>query len=651
MTSGQQLFTPIRIGPMAVPNRIVETTYSINSGRADGLPDPPFIAHHAARARGGAGWIGGETWVLPTPLPPGRADELLPGAAAIRTAIYDHPDFVPRVGAFTDAIHAHGAVAVMQLTHLQSLLGPSAVQSARNSDVVPRALDDDEIEAILDTYGAAAARFAAAGADAVEIHAAHETLPQCFLSPYTNRRRDGWGGDEAGRTRFVCEAVRRVRQRTGDTLAVGLRFCSDEHRAGGYDLAGMTRLARRIVETVRVDYLSVDAGSTWGVPSYVPPMQYGVAPFAEAVATIRRAVGVPVVYAGRAVDATVAERLLADGVADLIGMTRALLADPELPAKTRAGRAAEVRPCIGCNTCIGRVVQGEVKTAACAVNPEVGHEGAWAPPTRAEPPRRVVVVGGGPAGLETARVAATRGHRVVLLERAPELGGMLRLAARAPHRDAFGAFPVWAGRALAALDVDVRLGVEATADVVCALDPDAVVIATGARPRRMDVPGAAAGCVVDFAEAFTDAVPIGRRVVIASEDDHMLTPSLADYLAARGHHVEVAQKWMLPGEQVERYTKGIVFARLGRAGVVLHPSLDVRAMDGRSVVAVDAHTGAERRIDDVDTLVLSLGMESDDSLYHALAGRVGELHRVGSAFAPRYLLDATQHGASVGRLL
>lgn len=636
---------------MAVPNRIVETTYSINSGRADGLPDPPFIAHHAARARGGAGWIGGETWVLPTPLPPGRADELLPGAAAVRTAIYDHPDFVPRVGAFTDAIHAHGAVAVMQLTHLQSLLGPSAVQSARNSDVVPRALDDDEIEAILDTYGAAAARFAAAGADAVEIHAAHETLPQCFLSPYTNRRRDRWGGDDAGRARFVCEAVRRVRQRTGDTLAVGLRLCSDEHRAGGYDLADMTRLARRIVETVRVDYVSVDAGSTWGVPSYVPPMQYGVAPFAEAVATIRRSVGVPVVYAGRAIDATVAERLLADGVADLIGMTRALLADPELPAKTRAGRTAEVRPCIGCNTCIGRVVQGEVKTAACAVNPEVGHEGAWAPLDLVEHPRRVVVVGGGPAGLETARVAAARGHRVVLLERAPELGGMVRLAARAPQRDAFAAFPAWAGRALAALDVDVRLGVAATADAVLALDPDAVVIATGARPRRMDVPGAPAGCVVDFAEAFADAVPIGRRVVIASEDDHMLTPSLADYLAARGHHVEIAQKWMLPGEQVERYTKGIVFARLGRAGVVLHPSLDVRAMDGRSVVAVDAHTGAERRIDDVDTLVLSLGMESDDSLYQALAGRVDELHRVGSAFAPRYLLDATQHGASVGRLL
>jgi 2,4-dienoyl-CoA reductase-like NADH-dependent reductase (Old Yellow Enzyme family)/thioredoxin reductase len=651
MTTASPLFTPIRIGPMTVPNRIVETTYSINSGRADGLPDAPFIAHHAARARGGAGWIGGETWVLPTPLPPGRGEELLPGAAAIRTPIYDHPDFVPRVRAFADAIHAHGAVAVMQLTHLQSLLGPSAVPAALNSDVVPRALDEAEIEAVLDTYGAAAARFAAAGADAVEIHAAHETLPQSFLSPYTNRRRDRWGGDEAGRTRFVCEAIRRVRARTGDALAVGLRLCADEHRAGGYDLADMMRLARRIVETVRVDYLSIDKGSTWGVPSYVPPMQYGVAPFADAAAAIRRATGLPIVYAGRAVDAAVAERLLADGVADLVGMTRALLADPDLPAKTRAGRPLDVRPCVGCNTCIGRVVEGEVKTAACAVNPEVGHEADWPPLAPVARPRRIVVVGGGPAGLEAARVAATRGHHVVLLERADAVGGMLRLAARAPERDALAAFPAWAARRLAALDVDVRLGVEATTDAVLALAPDAVIVATGARPRRMDVPGAAADAVSDFAAALADAAPIGPHVVIASEDDHMLTPSLADYLAARGHRVEIAQKWLLPAGQVDRYTKGIVLARLRRAGVVLHPSLRVHGMDGRTVLASDAHTGEERRIEDVDTLVLSLGMESDDALYHALAGRVPELHRVGSAFAPRYLLDATQHGASVGRLV
>jgi 2,4-dienoyl-CoA reductase-like NADH-dependent reductase (Old Yellow Enzyme family)/thioredoxin reductase len=651
MPTFEHLFTPVRIGPMTVPNRIVETTYSINSGRADGLPDAPFIAHHVAKARGGAGWIGGETWVLPTPLPPGRGDEFLPGAAAIRGAIYEHPDFVPRVRTFTDAIHAHGAVAVMQLTQLQSLLGPSAVQPALNSDVVPRPLDEDEIDTILDAYGAAAARFAAAGADGIEIHAAHETLPQCFLSPHTNRRTDRWGGDDAGRTRFVCEAIRRIRARTGDRVAVGVRICADEHRDDGYDLAAMQRMARLITTTVGVDYLSVDLGSTWGVPSYVPPMQYAVAAFAEAVGAIRRAVSTPVVYAGRAVDAVVAERLLADGTADLVGMARALLADPDLPAKTRAGRVADVRPCIGCNTCIGRVVHGEVKTAVCAVNPEVGHEGTWGALGRAARSKRVVVIGGGPAGLEAARIAAARGHRVVLLESASEVGGMLRVAARAPCREALGAFPTWAAQALAALDVDVHLGVRATPDLVLDLAPDAVVVATGARARRMTVPGAPVGSVVDFVQALTDTAPVGEHVVIASEDDHMMTPSVADYLAQGGRRVEIAQKWLLPADQVDRYSKGIVLERLHRAGVVMHPSTRVLAMDGRTALGRDVHTGREVRFEDVDTLVLSLGMESDGGLYHALVGRVPELHRIGSAFAPRYLAEATQHGASVGRLL
>jgi len=651
MSSLERLFAPIRVGPMTVPNRIVETTYSINSGRADGLPDAPFIAHHVAKARGGAGWIGGETWLLPTPLPPGRADELLPGAGAVRAAVYDLPDFVPRVRAFSEAVHAHGAVVVMQLTHLQSLLGPSAVQSALNSDFVPRALDEDEIDALLDAYGAAAERFAAAGADGLEIHAAHETLPQAFLSPYTNRRTDRWGGDDAGRTRFVCEAVRRVRARTGGALAVGLRVCADERRPGGYTLADMRRMARLLTTTVAVDYLSVDLGSTWGAPSYVPPAHYPVAAFADAVRAIRTAVDVPVIYAGRATDAAAAERLLADGTADLVGMTRALLADPDLPAKTRAGRSADVRPCVGCNTCIARVVHGEVKTAVCAVNPEVGHEAEWGPLAPAPRSKRVVVVGGGPAGLEAARVAAARGHRVILLERAGALGGMLQVAARAPRRDALGAFAPWAARALAALEVDVRLGVEATAALVLELAPDAVVVATGARPRRRIIPGAAPGVVVDVVEALTGALPVGAHVVIASEDDHMPTPSVADHLANGGRRVEIAHKWLLPGDQIDRYTKGVVFERLARAGVVMHPSTCVESMEGRTIVARDAHGGAARRIDDVDTLVLSLGMESDGELYGGLVGRVPELHRIGSAFAPRYLADATQHGASVGRLL
>lgn len=651
MSSLSHLFEPIALGPMRVPNRIVSTTYSINSGRADGLPDEPFIRHHAARAAGGAGWIGNETWILPTPLPPGRGDEILPGSAAVAAAAFQHPDFVPRVRRFTDAVHEHDAVCVMQLTHLQSLMAPSAVQTALNSDVIPRVLDEDEIELLLDAYPAAAAACHAAGADAVEVHCAHETLPQCFLSPWTNRREDRWGGSPENRIRFVVEAVARIRTRVPEGLAVGLRVCADEHRDGGYRLDDMCRMAAMICAAAPVDYLSVDVGSTWGMPSYVPPMQYPVAAFAGHAAAIRRAVAVPVVYAGRVNDPEVAEQLIADGAADLIGMTRALIADPELPAKARAGRFPAIRKCIACNTCIAKVVHAEVKSAICAVNPEVGHERDWRPIEPAAIRKRVLVIGGGPAGLEAARVAAARGHAVTLLERGTALGGAMGIAARAPRREALLDFPAWATGELARLGVDVRLGVAATAEMVLAHGADAVVVATGARPRERSIAGESAVPVHDFLKVLSGEAVVRGHVVVVSEDDHMMTPSVADFLAERGARVEIVHKWLGVAEAVDRYSKGIVLHRLHAAGVRIRPSTQPRGVVGRTLIAVDAHTGRETRIEGVDAIVTSVGMASDDALYRALKHRVAELYCVGSAFAPRYVAEATQHGAAVGRLI
>ncbi len=647
MSAADHLFRPIQIGPMSVPNRIAETTYSINSGRADGLPDAPFIEHHVRKARGGVGWIGNETWLLPTPLPPGRAEEILPGTGAVGFAVYELPDFVDRVRAFTDAVHDAGAVAVMQLTHLQSLMCPSSESMTLNMDTIPHVLEEDEIGRILETYAVAAERFRDAGADAVEIHCAHEALPQWFLSPTTNRREDRWGGSEENRIRFVMEAVRGVRARVGSGLAVGLRICADEHREGGYDLDDMKRMAAAICAAVEVDYLSVDVGSTYGRPSYISPVHVPVAGFAPHAAAIREAVSVPVLYAGRVNDPEVAAELVSSGQVDLVGMTRALIADPEMPRKVRDGRTSEIRKCIGCNTCIGKVVHGEVKTPLCAVNPMVGHELEWTDATAAAA-KRVWIIGGGPAGLEAARVAATRGHRVTLCDAGDELGGMMRLAAATPGRRAFLDFPEFLEGALSRLDVDVRRGTRVGVDEVLDAKPDVVIVATGATPRRGPLDGPN---VVDFAQALSGGASIGEHVVIASEDDHMITPGVADHLASAGKHVEIVHKWLMPGSQIDRYTQGEIFHRLYSGGVVIHPSTRVRSFADRQVRTINAHTGADGRIDEVDTLVLSLGSQSDDALYRELKGRVPELFLVGSAFAPRQIADATQHAASVARLI
>ncbi len=647
-----QLFEPIQIGSMTVPNRIVETTYSINSGRADGLPDEPFIEHHVQRARGGAGWIGGETWVLPTPLPAGRGDEILPGTGAVRFAVYQLPDFVPRVRAFTDAVHEHGAVCVMQLTHLQSLMCPSAVSLPLSSDYIPHVLDEDEIEAMLNAYADAATAFAAAGADAVEVHCAHEALPEWFLSPLSNRRTDRWGGSQENRIRFVVEAVARIRASAPADLNVGLRINADQCRDGGYDLDEMCSMAAAVCSAVRVDYLSVDVGSTWGRPSYIAPMHYGDAPFADHAAAIKQAVGgVPVLYAGRVNDPVIAASILGSGKADLVGMTRAMIADPEMPRKAREGRISEVRKCIGCNTCIGKVVHAEVKTPLCAVNPAVGSEALWAKTGRASEAKKVVVIGGGPAGIEAARVAAERGHSVTLLEREPAIGGMIRLAARTPKREAFGFYPDYAKQELHRLGVDVRTRVEADLDTVLALGPDAVVTATGARPRRSAAVSDDDSRVFDFEEVLRGGCSLGAHVIVVSEDDHMITPSVADFIASMGIRVQILHKWLSIGEQIERYTRGIVFYRLYKSGVVFHPSTLFTGFRDGVVYGANSHTGDPIEIAEVDSVVLSLGMESDDVLARSLKGKVTELYNVGSSFAPRFMAEATQHGANVGRLI
>ncbi len=649
MADFDYLFSPIRVGTMTVPNRIAETTYSINAGRGDGLPDPAFTEHHLQKARGGVGWIGNQTWLLPSPLPPGRADEFVPGAAAIRFAIYKHPQFVDRVKVFADAVHEAGSVCVMQLTHLQSLMCSSPVPIALLYDSVPHELDEDEITFILDTYCEAAEAFHAAGADAVEIHCAHETLPQWFLSPYTNKRADQWGGSVENRIRFVIEAARRIREHVPPALNVGLRVCADEYREGGYNLEDMKQMAKMICEAVPVDFLSVDVGSPWGMPSYVPPMQYPLAAFAYAAAEIRQAVDVPVIYAGRVNDPVLAERLLAEGQADLIGMTRASIADPDFPRKTRQGRLDEIRKCIGCNTCIGQMIHEERKTPICAVNPSVGREKTWAAVEPAKSAKRVIVVGGGPAGLEAARVAAQRGHKVIVLEKNAEIGGQLLIAARAPRREGFLDFARYEEVQMRLLGVDVRLNTTATPELVLGLDPEAVVLATGSVPRTQEIPGADQPNVVQGWDVLAGTAQVGQRVVIVSEDDGMETPSIADFLATQGKQVEILHKWLMIGSRIDRYTIGIVLYWLYKNGVVVSPSMRARAIQSGTVIAYNAHTGEERRIESVDTVVLSLGSRPDSHLYSTLKGKVKELYLVGSAFAPRRLADATQHGAEVGR--
>lgn len=653
-----RLFAPLQVGPMHVPNRLCETANTIGAGRRDGLPDDAFIEHHVAKARGGIGWIGNEVWLLDSPLPRHVSAEVTPAGASTSAAVHARPDFVQRVGRFCDAVHDAGAVAVFQLAHVSAQLGPSPVPVSDARDLVPHELEETEIAQLIGSYAQAAEQFARAGADGVEIHAVHESLAHLFLSPATNRRQDRWGGCVEGRAAFVIEILRGVRERVGRRTAIGVRLSLGERRVGGFDSAEALELAGLIVAAALPDYVSVDGGHSWGDPSYVPPAGLPVALGASAAremrAVLHSVTPVPLVYAGRVFDPHVAEELLASGVCDLVGVTRASIADSEFGVKSRDGRLDEIRWCIGCNRCIDNAEHGhgtglaaKGSRAICSVNPVVGNEVRWrerfAVTCR---PRRVVVVGAGPAGLEVARVARLRGHDVVVLERERHVGGQVRLAAAAPGLDQFGNFLEYMTAELARLGVELRLGVAAEPEGVLALSPDVAVCATGSRPRPPS--GAATDAFVYGRDVLAGTASVGGRVAVISEEDGMETPSVAELLARQGHEVEVFHHWDGVAAAVGGYTVGTVLARLETAGVTCHRRLRFAGFEEGNVLLVSSLTGTRRTVAGVDTVVASCGSEPDAQIYRALAGSVEQRFLIGDAWAPRGIHEATEHGMVVG---
>ncbi len=652
----EHLFSPIQVGPMLVPNRICETTNSIGAGATAGFPDDAFIAHHVAKARGGTGWIGGETILLDAPLPAEAADEFFPGAAAIRFPLYALPGFKEQNKLFIDAVHDAGSVAVYQLTHLNHTFAASSVPLVEAYDWVPHSLDAAEIEHVIGTYAAAARALADAGADGVEIHCAHETLPQSFLSPALNRRSDEWGGDAAARTRFVSQVIAAVREQVEGRVAVGIRICGQEHREGGYDLLGMREMITLIAESVTLDFVSVDVGHSWGSP-YVQPSYSDHAKYREVGRAIRADVApVPVLFSGRINDAIIAEDLLSKGMCDLVGMTRAGIADPEFANKARTGRFGAIRRCIGCNRCIAESIDTTTPAMfhrpVCSVNPSVGHELQWELLNRpASVSRRVVVAGGGPAGLEVARVAAGRGHEVILLERDDALGGQVRIVERAPGRDSFGDFIDYERRQMQELGVDVRLGTEASLSSVLELAPDAVACATGSRPRLPDhVLGITSPHVVQGWDVLAGRADVGERVAVVSQEDHFETPNVAEFLASSGKQVEIFHKWTAIGNAIDRYSIGPVMRRIADHGIPIHTGWRLAEVVGSSLTFLSAFNGERRSFAPFDTVVLVYGSVPDDLLYRELLaeGTTKSLYLVGSAWVPRQLAEATQHGARVG---
>ncbi len=659
----EHLFTPLQVGPMRVPNRICETTNTINSSLTPGRLDEHYIAHHGAKARGGTGWIGSETWLLDLPFPPEAPDEIgLAVGFASHQAAYQDPAFAEDMAKFCNEVHASDAVAVVQLTHLNAVWSPSPVPVVGAQDYTPHVLGEEEIEFCLKTYADAAEVAKNSGADGIEIHCAHETLGYSFLSPVTNRRTDQWGGGPQQRVRFVVAALQRIRQRIGDSLALGIRIAGKEFRQGGYDNMEMREMLYAIAETGLLDFVDIDAGHCWGAPSYVPSSYYGHAEFREfgkaAMADLAEMDPKPaVLFTGRINDPVLAEEILKDGFCDLVGMVRAGIADPEFANKAREGRLNEIRRCISCTRCIDEASEPATfpYTPMCSINPVIGNELRWKEQFKpADIPKRVVVVGGGLAGAEAARVAAMRGHQVTLLEQGKRLGGQLLIAAKSPGRDDFEDQVYFEENEMARLGVDVRLETAANIDTIKSLAPDAVVIATGSVPRLPnDIPGIDLPHVVQGWDVMQGKAATGDRVAVIAQEDYYETPAVAEFLADRGKQVEVFHKSVHLGTEIARYSIGMVLKRMEQCGVKVHPNLILNAVQADGFELVSSWGDKTYREQGFDSIVLVYGSVPQHDLYDQLKaeGSIAQVYVAGSAWVPRHMAEATRHGANIGLVI
>ena len=626
----ERLFSPLRVGPVELPNRIASTAHQTTLVHQS-LPTGDFLAYHEARARGGVGLIVLEaTAVHPS------------GLLTPHTLGGYLEEIVPALGRVSEAVHAHGTKLFVQLFHggreqisdppRPPALAPSAIPSLR-FHVEPRALSAGEIEDVVEGYARSAALAAEAGLDGIEISAAHEYLAAQFFTPQLNRRDDEWGEP----LRFLHAVLAAVRD-AAPGLAIGVRLSADSEaaRAVVADLAG------------HVDYVSVALGasSTYrGSTGIVPPPPLPENAIAAHAAPFR--VGPPLVATSRIVDPVEADRLVGGGQCDATGMTRALITDPELPRKAREGRLDAILRCIGCNVCIAHYHAGT--SIACAQNPRTGRERTLRPPVRSAAPRRVVVVGGGPSGLAAAAEAGAAGHEVVLLERGVRLGGQIALAGAAPmHAELARSLARNYDRLLRAAGVEVRLGADADAESVAGLSPDAVVVAAGATPFDPDLPLAEIEAVQAW-DVLRGPRPRGRRVVVADWGGDAAGLACAELLDAAGNDVTVAVGSAALGETLHQYQRNLYAARLYRAGVRLAHHLElVGATRGRVLFRNLFAPELESELP-ADLLVLALGRVPERALAEALTGAGVQAHEAGDCIGPRGLEEAILEGTLAGQ--
>jgi 2,4-dienoyl-CoA reductase-like NADH-dependent reductase (Old Yellow Enzyme family)/thioredoxin reductase len=632
------LFTPLRIGSLELKNRIVMAPMATHYADETGAVTERLRNYYAERARGGAGLITIESGYIH---PLGRGGTRRMGL---------HEDrLIPGLKGLVDAVHGEGAKICSLLHHggrqvnVNSTGGQYPVSAsslpAAMEAVVPRTLKIPEIEELVEAFGQGARRSLAAGFDAILIHAAHGYLIHQFLSPLSNLRRDRYGGTFSRRLRFLQEIVLRCQESVGKDFPLMVRISASEFIPGGITLKDGQKIARRLEEW-GVKAIHVSGGTHDTVEMEIQPMAIPRGCLVHLAEGIKTAVGIPVGTVGRIVDPGMAEEILQQGKADLIAMGRALLADPEFPRKAREGRFEDIRPCIAClQGCRDHLYLGLPIT--CLVNPRAGMEAEYKIEP-AEKRKKVFIIGGGPGGMEAARVAALRGHEVTLTEKENHLGGQFHLASLPDGKREIKVYLDYLSGQLKKLGVKIFLNREAAPEEMQEMNADAVILAAGGFPLIPEIPGIDRENVITAWQALAHPEKVGKNAVIVGGGS--VGAETAHFLLARGKDVTLIE--MLPeiAGDAEMVNRKVLLRTLGEKGVRIRVLTKATAILAEGV---EVEFGGRKEILAADTIVLAAGTRPNDKLEAALRALPVEFHKIGDCANPRKAIDAIHEGFQV----
>jgi 2,4-dienoyl-CoA reductase-like NADH-dependent reductase (Old Yellow Enzyme family)/thioredoxin reductase len=707
----EALKSSIDLGGMTLRNRMAMSAMGVEIAEEDGHAGEPIIAYYEERARGGIGLIVTEVCAVAYPH----------GATALRQLALSSDDYLPGLRELTERVHRHGAKIALQLVHHgkvsrvdmragRPLLVPSIPQFKGAMDLMNdlsaeevgwlmkavagppptfKEADAKDIEWIIESFANAADRARQAGFDAIEIHGAHGYLLSEFLSPAWNFREDEYGGSPENRARLLCEVIRAIRDRVGPDFPIWPRLDWREFRTpGGITLENAQRSAELAAQAgADAIHVSAYADPTSGVAFTDAPLVHKEAGYVEAAAAIKARIDIPVIAVGR-IEPELGDRLIRQGKIDIVAMARKLLADPELPNKIEADRAADIRPCIYCYTCVAQPFFD--RAVRCAVNPILGNEAALASAERerAATPKRILIVGAGPSGLEAARLAALRGHEVIVCDKSDQVGGTLRFAALVyePNERLLD----WLERQVRALGVDLRLGREVTVDLVREISPDAVFVATGAKRSTPEIPGVDQDHVFDgddlrdlltgsssqagdssatkklslagrlairagratgitgsprqLRQASKLFMPIGSRVVILGGG--LVGLELAEFLVERGRNITILEEGLKFGLEMAHPRRWRVLHELREKGASLVANAIVHAIEEKEVVYEVASTKGEpeKLRAPADTVLIATGLESNGEATKRLRDAGVPIREIGDVCGPGYLEGAIHDG-------